>query len=74
MYFSELINQAKDLKCSARLISNLEISGLTEDAIALEEHVLEMEEYAARERARFEFVDYLAIARESARVVVKQMC
>lgn len=74
MYFSELINQATELKCSARLISNLEISGMTEDAIALEEHVLEMEEYVARERARFDFVDYLAISEEAARVVVKQMC
>jgi len=74
MYFSELINQATELKCSARLISNLEISGMTEDAIALEEHVLEMEEYAARERARFDFVDYLAISEEAARVTVKQMC
>jgi len=74
MYFSELINQATELKCSERLISNLEISGMTEDAIALEEHVLEMEEYAARERARFDFVDYLAISEEAARVVVKQMC
>ena len=68
--YLELINQAKELKCSTILIDNLEISGLEEDAIALDEHIRDMEDYLARERARFDFVDYLAISEDAARVVV----
>ena len=69
MWYTRLINQAEQLGCSSRLISNLEISGLEEDALELEENILEMEEYLARERERFNpFLHTLAISEESARL------
>ncbi len=52
MLFTEIINLAKELNCSKTLINNLETSGLMEDAIALDEHISEMQEYITRERAR----------------------
>lgn len=70
---SDVINYAKSIGCSKRLIDNAIISGLEEDLITLDEHISEMEEYNARERARFDFVDYLAIAEESAKLTVKQL-
>jgi hypothetical protein len=70
MYHS-ILNQAKELKCSPILIDNLEISGLEEDALELEENIRETQEYLAREEARFNpFLHTLAIAKESARLSV----
>ena len=71
---NSVLDYAKSIGCSKRLIDNAIISGLEEDLLVLDEHISEMEEYNARERARFNFVDYLAIAEESAKLVVKQMC
>jgi transcriptional/translational regulatory protein YebC/TACO1 len=71
---NSVLEHARNIGCSKRLIDNAIISGLEEDYLALDEHISEMEEYNARERARFNFVDYLAIAEESAKLVVKQMC
>ncbi len=71
---NSVLDYAKSIGCSKRLIDNAFISGLEEDLLVLDEHISEMEEYNARERARFNFVDYLAIAEESAKLVVKQMC
>ena len=70
----ELLDYAKAIKCSKTLIDNAEISGLEDDILALEENINETEEYLARERERFDFVDYLAISEEAARISVKQMC
>ena len=52
MEFNQLINEAKELKCSKRLIDNLEISGEMEDAIALEEDMEKAKAYFLKEQER----------------------
>jgi hypothetical protein len=69
---NSVLEHARNIGCSKRLIDNAIISGLEEDYLALDEHISEMEEYNARERARFDFVDVLAIARYSAEQVLKK--
>tara|TARA_R110002020_G_scaffold118695_1_gene271163 strand:- start:108 stop:335 length:228 start_codon:yes stop_codon:yes gene_type:complete len=67
-----LISDAVDMNCSQRLIDNLVISGEFDDMMKLEEEVEATKEYLAREAARKGYVNYNAIAREAARLAVKE--
>lgn len=68
-----LVNEARELKCSERLINNLLIAGDFQSMCELEEEVEATKQFLAREAARKGYVNYNAIAREAARLAVKEL-
>ena len=69
---NNLVNEARELKCSERIINNLLISGSFQSMCELEEHVEDTKQFLAREAARKGYINYNAIAREAARLAVKE--
>ena len=67
-----LISEAVDMNCSQILIDNLVISGEYDDMMKLEEEVEATKQFLAREAARKGYINYNAIAREAARLAVKE--
>ena len=67
-----LISEAVDMNCSQRLIDNLVISGEYDDMMKLEEEVEATKQFLAREAARKGYINYNQIAREAARLAVKE--
>ena len=67
-----LVNEARELKCSERIINNLLVAGDFQSMCELEEEVENTKRYLAREAARKAYVNYNQIAREAARLAVKE--
>jgi hypothetical protein len=70
---NNLVNEAKALNCSNRMISNLEISGMEDDFFTLVEEVEATKVYLEKERQRKTYMNFNLIAREAASLAVKEL-
>jgi len=65
-----LVNEARELKCSERIINNLLIAGDFQSMCELEAEVEATKQFLAREAARKGYINYNAIAKEAAKGAV----
>jgi len=65
-----LVNEARELKCSERIINNLLVAGDFQSMCELEAEVEATKQFLAREAARKGYINYNAIAKEAAKGAV----
>ena len=68
----KLVLEARELKCSEVLINNFLVAGDFQSACELEREVEATKQFLAREATRKSYINYNAIAREAARLAVKE--
>jgi len=69
---NNLVNEARSLGCSERIINNLLVAGDFQSMCELEVEVEDTKQFLAREAARKGYINYNQIAREAARLAVKE--
>ena len=70
---NNLVNEARELKCSERIINNLLVAGDFQSMCELEEHLEDTKQYLERERVRQGYINYNAISLEASRLAVKEL-